>query len=456
MQRLWLAVAVVFALSACAEAPTAGGISQVPHLPSAQHRTVSGALLGNGKIQHVVIIVQENRSTDNLFNGLPGADTVARGLNTAGNEVALQSASLTTTWDLGHSHTAFNVDYDGGKMDGFNLEQSRCHGHGMHCLSGDVRAYTYVSHSEIGPYFSMAEQYAFADKMFSTQAGPSFPAHQYLLSGEATVSDGSSLRASENPLDPEQNFSGGCDSPKGTVVTLIDNEGNENQESYPCFDRPALTDLIESQSLTWRYYQSGSGAGLWHAPDAIKHIRYSSQYSQDVISPPSQVLKDIKRHDLANVVWVTPTAKASDHPGHTNGSGPSWVASIVNAIGKSNYWNSTAIFVTWDDWGGFYDHVVPHQYNAFELGFRVPLIVIGPYAKQGYVSHAQHEFGSILKFTEKAFGLGSLGATDKRADDLSDCFNFNGTPRAFVPIKAPLDAQYFLNQPPDNEIPDDD
>ena len=292
--------------------------------------------------------------------------------------------------------------------------------------------------------------------MFSTQAGPSFPAHQYLLSGAATVSEGSSLRAAENPLDANQRFTGGCDAPKGTVVTLIDRTGNENQETYPCFDRPALTDLIDNKSLTWRYYETGTGAGLWNAPDAIKHIRNSSEYSEDVVSPPVRVLNDIKDFSLANVVWVTPTGKASDHPGATNGTGPSWVASIVNAIGKSRYWNSTVIFVTWDDWGGFYDHVAPHQYNAYELGFRVPLIAVGPYAKRGYVSHVHHEFGSILKFTEKAFGLGTLGATDQRADDLSDCFNFGAQPRTFVPIKAPLDAQYFLHQPPDNEPPDDD
>jgi phospholipase C len=167
------------------------------------------------------------------------------------------------------------------------------------------------------------------------------------------------------------------------------------------------------------------------------------------------VLKDIANNNLADVVWITPGPKASDHPGHTNGSGPSWVASIVNALGQTSYWNDTAIFVVWDDWGGFYDHVAPHQYNSYELGFRVPLIVIGPYAKQGYVSHVQHEFGSILKFTEEVFNLGSLGATDVRADDLSDCFNFGRQPRKFVPIKAPLSAQYFLHER-DEGSPDDD
>ena len=168
------------------------------------------------------------------------------------------------------------------------------------------------------------------------------------------------------------------------------------------------------------------------------------------------MLTDIANGNLANVVWVTPTAKASDHAGITNGTGPSWVASVVNAIGQSQYWDNTVIFVTWDDWGGFYDHVPPVQYNSYELGFRVPLIAISPYAKKGYVSHVQHEFGSILKFTEQVFGLGSLGATDVRADNLADCFNFSRKPRAFRRIQSPFGRDYFLRQPmswdsPDNE-----
>jgi len=461
MQRLRLGVAFVFVLSACSQPPAAGSISQgsdhatliAPELPSAR-RSGARSLLGGGKIQHVVIIIQENRTTDNLFNGLPGADTATSGLNTAGETVQLQSIPMVTTWDPGHSHAAFTVDYDSGRMDGFNLEQSTCHQHGA-CPPVDERAYTYVRHSDIEPYFSMAEQYAFADNMFSSQAGPSFPGHQYLLSGTSTVSESSPLRAADNPEGKTQKFTAGCDSPKGTVVSLIDPAGTLNREVYPCFDRLALTDLIDNQSLTWRYYETGTGAGLWNAPDAIKHIRYSSEYSKDVISPPSRALKDIANNNLADVVWITPGPRASDHPGHTDGSGPSWVASIVNAIGQSSYWNSTAIFVTWDDWGGFYDHDAPHQYNSFELGFRVPLIVIGPYAKQGYVSHAQHEFGSILKFTEEVFNLGSLNATDVRADDLSDCFSFSGKPRKFVPIKAPLNAEYFLHAR-DSGSPDDD
>ena len=115
---------------------------------------------------------------------------------------------------------------------------------------------------------------------------------------------------------------------------------------------------------------------------------------------------------------------ASDHAGGTDGSGPSWVASVVNAVGESQYWNDTVVFVVWDDWAGWYDHVRPPMYNSYELGFRVPLIVISRYAKKGFVSHRLYEFGSILKFIEVHFALGSLGTTDARSDDLSDFFDY--------------------------------
>jgi phospholipase C len=140
----------------------------------------------------------------------------------------------------------------------------------------------------------------------------------------------------------------------------------------------------------------------------------------------------------------------------TDGSGPSWVAAVVNEIGKSRYWKDTAIFVTWDDWGGWYDPVAPPLYNSYELGFRVPLLVISAYAKPHHISTKQHEFGSILKFTEEVFNLPSLDTTDARADDLSDCFDFKQKPRKFQQIPAALNADYFLRQPSSSQSPDSD
>jgi phospholipase C len=290
--------------------------------------------------------------------------------------------------------------------------------------------------------------------MFETNEGPSFPAHQYIISGTSTVSNGSQLRAASNALAPSGGFTGGCDSPPGSYVLLINPAGNEDQGIYPCFDRLTLMDLLDRRSLTWRYYEEHLGAGLWEAPDAIVHLRNSKEFATDVVAPSKTILTDITAGRLANVVWLTPTGKDSDHAGVTNGSGPSWVASVVDAIGEGRYWHNTVIILTWDDWGGWYDHVAPAQYNSYELGFRVPLVVISPYARLHYVSHVQHEFGSILKFTEEVFGLPSLGTTDLRSDDLGDCFDFHQAPTPFQPIKAPLSKSYFLKEPETSEIVD--
>jgi phospholipase C len=409
---------------------------------------------GSSKISHVVIIFQENRSTDDLFNGFPGADTVRYGFTSTGKRVPLEPISLTAPYDLNHAHSGFVVEYANGKMNGFNDESTSCAA-ATFCGEPGRRAYGYVPRGEAQPYFDMAMQYAFADHMFQTNQGPSFPAHQYIVSGTSTVANGSSLRAADNPFRPTgaSGAGGGCDSQPGTLVPVIDASGVESERVFPCFNRISLMELLERKGLTWRYYQASQGAGLWNAPDAVVDIWKSKLFSTDVVTPPSQVLTDISHGHLANVVWVTPTALASDHARATNGSGPSWVASVVNAVGESQYWDSTAIFITWDDWGGWYDHVPPQIYNSYELGFRVPLIVISPYAKNHYVSHLQHEFGSILKFTEKIFGLPSMHTTDVRSDDLFDCFDFSKAPSKFKRIPAEYPPSYFFKQP--STEPDD-
>jgi phospholipase C len=411
--------------------------------------------LGKGKIQHVVIIIQENRSVDDLFNGLPGADTVREGKNTQGKYVVLQPVLLTAPYDLDHKHIGWVGDYDNGKMDGFNTETVHCKKKAK-CPPTGTAAYGYVPRTEVEPYWTMAEQYAFGDNTFQTNQGPSFPAHQYLVSGTSTIKTGSDLRAEDNPGDPvHKGRQGGCDSVKSATVNTIYDTGQPGPHVFPCFNRLSIMDLMNARGISWRYYQARGGSGFWNAPDAIKKIRYGPSYT-NVIWPPKRALTDIAQGKLAQVTFITPSVPESDHASHTNGTGPDWVGNVVNAIGESQFWQNTAIFVTWDDWGGWFDHVKPVVYNPYELGFRVPLIVIGPYVRPSYVSHKQHEFGSMLKFSEEVFNLPSLGTTDVRADDLKDCFNFSQRPRKFKPIPTRHGPQYFLREPVDNESPDDD
>jgi phospholipase C len=410
-----------------------------------------------GHIRHVVLIVQENRTTDNLFHGLPGADTANSGFDSQGHLIQLQPVDLVSAYDLGHSHADFVAEYDNGRMDGADKVRVSCPGKGVGCAPQNP-AFKYVNPSEVQPYFNLAEQYTFGDRMFQSNQGPSYPAHQYLIAGTSRPSEGgqySDYLVAENPQNPGRPT--GCvDSPGSETVQLIDPQGSEDTSIYPCFEHQTLIDLLDEARHTWNYYTPNS-RGIWAGPNSIEHLRTGSDWSH-VIVPQTQVLTDIDEGRLPDVSWVIPATADSDHPKGNKGTGPSWVASIVNAIGNSHYWSDTAIFIVWDDWGGWFDHVAPPIHSSYESGLRVPLVVVSPYAKRGYVSHVTHDFGSILRFIEEAYGLGSLGYEDARSDDLSDCFEFGRAPAAFKPIAARFDAAYFkrkaATQP--DEGPDDD
>ncbi|MBV9717981.1 MAG: hypothetical protein JOZ77_01570 [Candidatus Eremiobacteraeota bacterium] len=443
-------LAFVLALVGCSADPSTFAPSTHQNGPSISH------VQGSSPIRHVVIIVQENRTFDNLFNGFPGADTVSTGKNSSGKTVVLAEVPMASRYDLGHKHRSWVEDYHRGAMDGFNTEPVKCYGKRSGCPPPGSAAYAFVARADITPYWQMAQSYTLADELFETSEGPSFPAHQYLISGTSTIANGSPYRASENADDEDDiGHQGGCDSLASSSVETIDAQGAEGNPVFPCFERISIMDLLNEHDVSWRYYEPFGGAGEWHAVDAIKQIRDGPSYA-NVVWPSTRIFNDVRNGRLASVAYVIPTAKESDHPGRTDGTGPSWVASVVNAIGASKYWNSTAIVVLWDDWGGWYDHVPPQKYNSFELGFRVPMIVISPYAKTGYVSHTKYEFGSVLKFVEETFGLPSLDTTDTRANDLSDCFDYGRMPRTFARIKARFSKQYFLRQAIDGESPDDD
>ncbi len=446
--RTFVAVLVTLALSACS---SSGFSSTSPGNPSTSSSGGSGGAArtlfrrGTLPITHVIIVIQENRTTDNLFQGLAGADTQNYGLDSEGNHVPLHAVSLGWNGDISHSHDNFLTECNPNssdlalcQMNGWN----HAHANGAHCTGTGTNecAYGYVPRSETQPYFDMAAQFAFGDRMFETNEGPSFPAHQELISGTASAApQAPSRQISANPQPKKSG--GGCDSAPGTTVETIPLKPIGAPEGKPvkaCFDRQTLGDLLTQADVSWRYYQCGTGPGLWHAYDAIEHIWDGGNYSNLVIPEPQQILSDINDNSLAAVSWVTPDGMHSDHPGAGNTGGPSWVSAIVNAVGQSSYWDSTAIIVTWDDWGGWYDHVAPHRRNNYNLGFRVPILLISPYVVQsGYVSHVRHEFGSILHFTEETFGTGNLGTTDATSDDLQDSFNYDQAPRPFSPITAP-------------------
>jgi phospholipase C len=407
-------------------------------------------------IKHIVVIFQENRTPDNLFHGLPGADIANSGTNSAGQTIPLTPIPLATDYDLSHAHGAFVAMYDSGKMDGADKIPISCKKGATDCPPVNPQ-FRYVDPADVQPYFQMTEQYTFADRMFQTNQGPSFPAHQFIIAGTSAPTATSDLFAAENvvlPPQPGSNTAAGCAGPSGETVALIDPAGNEATKMFPCFEHPALVDLLDANGITWSYYAPSAGS-IWTGPNAIQHLRFGADWG-NVIIPQNRILTDIANGDLPQVTWVIPSGQASDHALTNDGSGPSWVASIVNAIGNSSYWSTTAILITWDDWGGWYDHVPPTIINSYEYGFRVPLIVVSPYAKRGYVSHVNHDFGSMLHFVEATFQLPSLGYVDLLADDLSDCFDFTQTPASFRPFAAKLDATHFINDTRPALDPDDD
>ncbi len=429
-------------------------------------------------IQHVVVIFQENRTPDNLFQDpvliKNGADIAQSGLNSAHQTITLTPTDLGTagpnpqTYDLSHAHSDFVAMYDGGKMDGADL--IGCYP-AANCppKANPNPQFRYVTPSEVQPYFAMAEQYTFGDRMFQTNEGPSFPAHQFIISGTSAPTATSDLFAAENL---STGAVGGCIAAPNVTVPLINPSGAEASSQYPCFEHATLTDLLDNAGVSWRYYAPSPGSS-WNGPNAIDHICQPQTINgvlnctgpdwSNVIIPETQVLADISNGQLAQVSWVIPDGDQSDHSSSNNGSGPSWVASIVNTIGNSPYWANTTIIITWDDWGGWYDHVAPKVVNdgvswgsGYVYGFRVPLIVVSPYAKAAYISHTTHDFGSILKYIETNFNLPSLNYADGPADDLSDCFNLTQSPIPFKTLLAPLDAAYFINDKSPRTDPDDD
>jgi phospholipase C len=302
--------------------------------------------------------------------------------------------------------------------------------------------------------------------MFPTEFGPSFTAHLSLIAGNTDIKQGPIAE-----VDAPNHIIWGCDAPPGTrSFTLNVHRVERFNGPFPCFTRfPTLADVLDAAGVSWKYYASPLshiGGKVWSEFSSIRAVRYGPDW-KNVISPQTRILDDVPAGTLADVSWITPDWKDSDHTGSGYDDGPSWVASIVNAIGESSYWDSTAIVVLWDDWGGWYDNVPPPQLDYRGLGIRVGCIIVSPYAriapgaKAGYVSHTQYEYGSILKFVEQVFNLppigpSSAGFTDTRAISILDSFDFTQAPRAFTAIPSRYPESHFRFERPSFIPPDSD
>jgi phospholipase C len=473
VKKLSLAIAVTtLLLCGCR-----GGASSTPGVPAVDRQpgqTPYQPFAGPKKIQHVIIIIQENRSFNNLFYGYPGAKTVSYGYGSKGQKIVLKPIGLATKWDVSHSYAAFMTACHGtGTMPGTNCRMNgfdsktlwNCGTPHQPKCPIEYPTYSYVPHSETAPYFSMAKQYVLADQMYASNFDiSSFVSHQYIIAGQA----------SHTVNYPAQGGNWGCQGGSTDTIYTLSQERVVGKPLIPvCFDNKTLGDELDDAKLPWAFYtypigtgggkSCGAGAegnyaesnGIWSAYQAIKHICYGPDWDKDIITNATQFLTDVPSGKLATVTWITPTCANSDHAECDSDTGPSWVASLVNAVGESKFWSTSAIFVFWDDPGLWYDPEPPAYVDYDGLGFRVPLLIISPYARKGVVSHTHYEHGSILKFVEDQWGLPRLSASDTRANPIApNCFDFTRPPRPFMKIPSSHGKEYFLRQPLDTRPPD--
>lgn len=386
-----------------------GGGGTISSLSAPSSSPPSGAPAGFSAIQHIVFIIKENRTFDNYFGTFAGADGATSGTLSTGKTIPLGHTPDKTPRDICHGWSCAIGAIDGGKMDQFNLIAG-CN------VNGDYLCYTQLRQQDIPNYFAYASNFVLADHTFSSLHGPSLPNHLYTVAAQSG--------------GVEDNPSGGwgCDAGSSSTVPVRGSDGTTTRE-FPCFDFETLADSLHNAGITWKYYAPSQGQSgyIWSTLDAIKHIRESALWTDNVV-PYTQFASDAQSGQLPAVSWLVTSLELSEHPPSSTCGGENWTVQQLNAIMQGPDWNSTAVFLTWDDFGGFYDHVPPPSVDAFGFGPRVPLLIISPFAKKGYISHTTYEFSSFLKFTELRYGLPTLTNRDAQANDMTDSFDFTQQP----------------------------
>ena len=381
------------------------------------------------KIQHVVVIMQENRSFDHYFGTFPGADGIPMGANgmpsvcvpdpKTGTCVAPYHDTADKNAGGPHTNAAFETCYDGGKLDGFikNAESGKTScgdPTDPTCTNGTmVDVMGYHTDAELPNYWAWAKDFVLHDHMFQPNASWSYPQHNCLVSAwtaECTADD---------PMKCTTNLDA------AGVTPFAAGPGNH----FPWTD---VTYLLHKEKVSWKYYLSqGMDPHCGNAPDECQPTALDPKVPSiwnplpdfdDVTEDGEQAnvqqvdnfYEDLSNGTLPQVSWVVPSAVVSEHPPALVSAGQAYVTALIDSIMKSKYWSSTVIFLSWDDWGGFYDHVPPMMLDAEGLGFRVPAITISPWVKAHTIDHQVLSHDNYLKFIEDVF----LGG--QRIDPKSD------------------------------------
>jgi phospholipase C len=472
-----------------AAAALAGLLLGSAELPGHRHQALGESRLatrprphfhgGIHKIRHVVIIMQENRSFDSYFGTYPGADGIPGLAGHPGTVPCIPNPLRhhcerpfhdTADRNAGgpHGHGNAESDISGGRMDGFvaQAEQGRAdyckaHADDPRCsympTSPDVMGYH--DWREIPNYWDYASHFVLQDHMFQSDASWSLPSHLYLVSGWSAhcTRTGDPMSCHSAVQDPG--------SPPG--------EPGNTTGKPPDYAWTDLTYLLHRYGVSWGYYvaqgdepdcsnsamfcapipQNAKTPGIWNPLPYFDTVHDDHQLSD--IHPVRDFFAQAQAGTLPSVSWITPAQTVSEHPPGLVTAGQAYVTGVINSIMRSPDWNSTAIFLAWDDWGGFYDQVVPPTVDDQGYGLRVPGLVISPYAKTGYVDHQTLSFDAYLKFIEDDFLHGARidprtdGRPDPRPDVREDArilgnlvheFNFHQKPRPpfILPLHPPF------------------
>ena len=375
-------------------------------------------------IDHVIVIVKENHTFDNYFGSFPGADGSTTCALKDGTAFACPHAPDLTPRDLCHAHDCALADWNGGAMNGWEDVDN----------SADRLAWAQYGEADIPNYWKYARTFTLADRFFASMLGPSFPGHTFLIAAQAGWALGNP------PTHIPSSLNWGCDQPAGDTVPVLQGGACTTADVAPCFDIPSVPDVLPA-GVTWKFYGTnfyGLDPETWSMFDAVKSIRNGEGWKNVV--DVSRFAKDVAAGTLPNVSWVVDQDLNDEHPNVGSVcTGENWTVALINQVMASQYWGRTAILITMDDFGGWVDHVPPPaQYGCdaahpYGLGFRLPLIVISPYARPGFVFHEQAEQASVPRFIEKIFGAPPLSdrdpaARDGQANDLLGAFDFKQAP----------------------------
>jgi phospholipase C len=388
-----------------------------------QQSTNNNDNTNNNPIKHIIIIMQENHAFDNYFGTYTGANGLPKNVcmpldpdHATYNCVRPFLSTNVSPADMPHGYLSSQIANNNGKMDGFMLAESE-----------NNNTMSYYDNKTIPYYWDLAKHYVLADNFFSSVSSYSLPNHWYAIAGQApTISIYYGLTQKPQTATPNEK----------QIAKEYLREANHINTIADLFINHTISNT--TTSITWKYYyhnftegyegaiRDGDAYDYWN-PFAAKASSYTEKYASH-FATRDQIFTDLRRSTLPQVSWVIPRDNQSEHPPHDITLGMNWVVYVVNSVMQSPYWNNTAIIVTWDDYGGFYDHVRPPSIDQYGLGFRVPAIIISPYARSGYVDHTQYQFESLLKFIEWRFNIPPLTDRDRNANNILNAFDFNQKP----------------------------